>query len=176
MLIEQLDQNKIKVTVDASDQEKYGVTYESMTYSDCNTRRLCESIMEKAKREIGFNVSGEKLLVEARKSTDGAVTLFLSKITSTEDEKDELFGQTIVFNSFDDMYDCCKVFDKCCENITAVDTYVVSGKYYIYLEILCKKRQAAGLLRSVLEYGEKSDISQEMLSEHGKKITLTRTK
>ena len=83
MLIEQLDQNKIKVTVDASDQEKYGVTYESMTYSDCNTRRLCESIMEKAKREIGFNVSGEKLLVEARKSTDGAVTLFLSKITTS---------------------------------------------------------------------------------------------
>ncbi|MBO5035954.1 MAG: adaptor protein MecA [Clostridia bacterium] len=172
MFIEQLDQNKIKVTVNATEQEEYGVTYESMTYSDGNTRRLCERIMEKAKREIGFNVNGAKLLVEARKSTDGSVTLFLSKIITSENEKDELFGQTVKFETFDDMVDCCNIFDSLSEDIATVDSYILSGKFYLYFEILCKKNRAAGLLRSVLEYGEKSHVSKEILCEHGKRIDI----
>ena len=170
MLIEQLDENKIKVTVDTSDQKEYGVTYESMTYSDCNTRKLCETIMERAKYEIGFNTNGAKLLVEAKKSLDGSVTLFLSKILSCEESLDELFGQTINFKSFDDLCDCRRILNKYQEKITVVDTYTVSGKYYLYFEILCRKKQAAELLRTVLEYGEKSQLSHEALNEHGIKI------
>lgn len=170
MLIEQLDKNKIKVTVDASEQEKFGVTYESMTYSDCNTRKLCESIMEKAKKEIGFNVNGAKLLVEARKSSDGAVTLFLSKIK--EEEKNELFGQTVVFDTFDDICDCCRAVNICDKNILTANTYTMSGKYYLYFEILCKRKEAAGVLKSFLEYGNKTKISDRSLKEHGKSIRL----
>ena len=56
------------------------------------------------------------------------------------------------------------------DKITVVDTYTVSGEYYLYFEILCRKKQAAELLRSVLEYGEKSELSHEALTEHGLKI------
>lgn len=170
MLIEQLDENKIKVTVDTSDQEEYGVTYESMTYSDLNTRKLCECIMERAKDEVGFNINGAKLLVEARKGMDGSVTLFLSKLLSSDDGKEELYGQTVVFKTFDDLCDCNKVLNDYCEKMTVTDSYVFLGKYYLYFEILCRKKQASELLRSVLEYGDKSDLSHEILNEHGLKI------
>ena len=172
MLIEQLDENKIKVTVDTDDQEEYGVTYESMAYSDCNTRKLCETIMERAKTEIGFNINGAKLLVEARKSVDGSVTLVLSKILSCDETKEELFGQTISFSSFDDICDCRTLFDNYKDIITATDIYCISNVYYLYFELICKKKQAIGFLRSILEYGEKADISQEYLKEHGTKVLL----
>ena len=80
MKIEQIDANKIRVTVDSRDQAEFGVTYESMDYSDSNTRRLCEKIMTLARTQVGFSVGNAKLLVEARQSCNGSVTLYLSRV------------------------------------------------------------------------------------------------
>ena len=87
MTIEQINVHKIKVTVSERDQEEFGVTYESMNYSDANTRRLCEKIMYRAGKEIGFRTGGAKLLVEARQSGNGNVTLYLSKIEPKAEEE-----------------------------------------------------------------------------------------
>ena len=50
MYIEQINESKIKVTVDADDQLKYGITYETMNCDDANTRRFCERIILDATR------------------------------------------------------------------------------------------------------------------------------
>jgi len=171
MFIEQLDCNKIRVIVDIAEQKEYGVTYESMTYSDSNTRRLCECIMEKAKKEIGFNVGGAKLLVEAKRQNDGTVTLFLSKINENND-KSELFGQTVVFKTFDSLYDCREAFVGFEQMINDISLYCMNERYYLYFEMIGNRYNASQLLRCLLEFGEKTHITPQILAEHGEKITL----
>ena len=80
MYIEQISESKIKVTVDVEDQEKYGITYETMDYEDANTRRLCEKIISEAQSEIGFDSRNSRILVEARNGSKGNITIFISKI------------------------------------------------------------------------------------------------
>ena len=84
MYIEQINESKIKVTVDADDQLKYGITYETMNCDDANTRRFCERIILEAKREIGFDSRNSRILIEARNCITGSITIFISKIPKND--------------------------------------------------------------------------------------------
>ena len=170
MIIEQVDQNKIKVVVDTDEQRRYGITYETMTYCDCNTRKLCERIVERAKNEVGFSVGDSKLLVEAKQGLNGTVTLFLSKISISEKEKQELFGQTVKFSTLDDTLDSDIIFDTYKEIIKSKSLYSYDGCYYIYFEVLSTHKEARKLLTELLEFGDKSSLSLEALQEHGNKL------
>jgi len=170
MIIEQINKNKIKVVVDTDEQRKYGITYETMTYCDCNTRKLCESIVERAKNEVGFSVGDSKLLVEAKQGLNGTVTLFLSKISVCSEEIEELFGQTVSYLSVNDMLDSFSVFNLFQDKIKTRNIYVYDNKYYIYFELLVTHSVAKNFLNELLEFCEKTNYSYEFLEEHGKKI------
>ena len=170
MIIEQINQNKIKVVVDTDEQRKYGITYETMTYCDCNTRKLCESIVERAKNEVGFSVGNSKLLVEAKQGLNGSVTLFLSKISVQPDEFEELFGQSVLFSSIDDLLDSFSVFNLIQDKLKTRNVYVYDNKYYIYFELLATHETAKKFLIELLEFCEKTSFSYEFLEEHGEKL------
>lgn len=173
MIIEQINQNKIKVVVDSDEQKKYGITYETMTYCDCNTRILCERIVERAKNEVGFSVGDSKLLVEAKQGLNGTVTLFLSKIPVSNDEKEELFGQTVRFSKLDDALDSIMIFNLYEEKVKSREIYKYENRYYIYFEILATHKEAKSLLVLLLEYGDKTCLAREVLEEHGEKLYST---
>lgn len=170
MIIEQINQNKIKVVVDTDEQRKYGITYETMTYCDCNTRKLCESIVERAKNEVGFSVGNSKLLVEAKQGLNGSVTLFLSKISVQPDEIEELFGQSVLFSSIDDLLDSFFVFNLIQDKLKTRNVYVYENKYYMYFELLATHETAKKFLTELLEFCEKTSFSYEFLEEHGEKL------
>lgn len=170
MIIEQVNQNKIKVVVDTDEQKQYGITYETMTYCDCNTRKLCERIVERARNEVGFSVGDSKLLVEAKQGLNGTVTLFLSKIPVSDSERSELFGQTVKFASIDELLDSTLIFDSYGELIKSRMVYWYENSYYIYFEILSTHRDAKNMLMELLEFSEKSSLSFEVLEEHGKRL------
>ena len=167
MFIEQIDENKIKVTVDVSEQQEFGITYETMNYSDCNTRKLCEEIMSKARDQVGFFVGNAKLLVEARQSSNGTVTLYLSKIPLIEKEDEELFGQTLAFREYDDLLECSRILSDFGADITYSALYGYEKRFYLYFEIISKPSKAEHILSSLLEYAEKTRLADGFLSEHG---------
>jgi len=170
MIIEQVNKNKIKVVVDTDEQRKYGITYETMTYCDGNTRKLCESIVERAKNEIGFSVGDSKLLVEAKQSLNGSVTLYLSKITVQDTDVEELFGQTVEYSSVDNMIDSFSVFKMITDKIKTQNIYEYDNKYYIYFELFVSHSVAKKFLTELLEFCDKTSFSYEFLEEHGKKL------
>lgn len=170
MNIEQITPDKIKVTVDECDQKEFGITYESMNYSNGNTRRLCEKIMSAARNQIGFSASGAKLLVEAHKSINNTVTLYISKIPNDCMDKNEYFCQTICFDETNALLDGCKIFKNACAEIQTSDLYEYEGKYYLYFEIYSNIERARTLLLNLLEYATNTDISLPILKEHGSLI------
>ena len=170
MIIEHVGANKIKVVVDSEEQKIYGITYETMNYCDGNTRKLCESIVERAKNEVGFSIEDSKLLVEAKQGLNGSVTLFLSKIPFSDHEKTELFGQTVKFSSVNDLLDSDIVFKRYGNSVKALNVYLFENKYYIYFEVLTTDKIAKTMLIDLLEFSERSGISESVLEEHGEKL------
>lgn len=166
LTIEQIDDNKIKVTVSEKDQAEFGVTYESMNYSDANTRRLCEKIMHRAGKEIGFRTGGAKLLVEARQTGNGNVTLYLSRI-EPKAEEEKRFSGIAAFEDMNGVMDCCKIFEGFLPSLKANSLYRLNGKYYLYFEIIQKRKNAEQLWKTILEFGEKANMGKGFLSEHG---------
>lgn len=166
MKIEQIDANKIRVTVDSRDQAEFGVTYESMDYSDSNTRRLCEKIMTLARTQVGFSVGNAKLLVEARQSCNGSVTLYLSRVPVLLEDT-QLYCQTLVYRSPDYLLDSRRLFSEMNPDGTRAEMYLWEGKYYLYLELMSTHQQAKGTVSRFLEYAERSPLSRAFLREHG---------
>lgn len=171
MNIEQINTDKIKVTVDESDQKEFGVTYESMNYSNSNTRKLCEKIMAVANKQIGFCACGAKLLVEARRSLNNTVTLYISRIPNDPADKHEYFCQTVCFEDVNALLDSCRLFQKIEQEIQTSDLMEYENKYYLYFEIYSTAEQAKKLLLNLLEYATNTPISDCMLKEHGTIIT-----
>ena len=169
MIIEQVDENKIKVIVNTEEQKEFGVTYESMNYSDANTRKLCERIMNKAGREIGFKIGSSKLLVEARQSYNGNVTLYLSKI-SAQKEQERLFEGNICFSDANALMDACKLFYTYVETLKDSSLYYYKNKYYLFFEVLQTRTGAESLWRTLLEFGDKISVSRAFIKEHGECI------
>lgn len=165
MKFEMLNENRVKVTVTESEQELFGVSYETMDYSDGKTRRLCEKIIEEAGKEVGFRVDDGKLLVEARQCCNGSVTLYLSKIPSGEISMHAYEG-TVRFEETDDMLDALKIFSRFYGCINESRLYFYRGFYYIYFQVFLYRSEADELWHSLLEYGDKTSKSKFFLNEY----------
>ena len=169
LIIEQIDENKIKVTVDTDEQREFGVTYESMNYSDANTRRLCERIMSKANKEIGFKIGNAKLMVEARQSCNGNVTLYLSRIQAKPD-RERLFEGSICFNDANALMDACDIFKYYIPVLKSSSLYYYQNKYYMFFEVIQTRKEADLIWRTLLEYGDRIPYGKLYIQEHGECI------
>lgn len=169
MTIESIDQDRIKVTVDRTDQLRYGINYETMTYSDINTRRLCEKIVRAANRKIGFTVDNARLLVEAKQDAQGTVILYLSRIPyeeETDEGKEDYFCQVVRFSDSSSLLDAVSLFSSVRELLVYSSLYEWDRSFFLYFEIYSTHRTANRLLRDVLEYGQRTLISKIWLDEH----------
>jgi len=169
MHIEKIDINKIKVTVDEQDQEAFGVSYETMSYSDKATRNLCETIIAKAKKQNGFSTENSKIFVEAKQNKNGNVTLYISRIP-IKDDCEEYLCQTLVFENENDLLDGCRIFGKN-EDIMKSVLYSYKNKYYLYFEIFAYLKDAKKLLRNLLEYSQRAEEKYQWLDEYANKIS-----
>ncbi len=170
MNIEQVDENKIKVTVNAKEQLEYGISYETMNYGDANTRRLCEKIISRAGREIGFCLGDAKLLVEARQSYNGNVTLYLSRIPYGK--SDITFTEHCIrYESLSDLIDSIFIFSDKIDKIQNSSIYTFQKKYYLIFGIVCTKTESNNLITALSEYGDKSSLLPEFLFEYGNMLT-----
>ena len=167
MYIEQISESKIKVTVDAEDQEKYGITYETMDYEDANTRRLCEKIISEAQSEIGFDSRNSRILVEARNGSKGNITIFISKIPKSLDDGYECMFQIMRFETIDYLLDSRKVFASFSESIIRKEIYEDGGEFFLYIEVEGLPSTAKKLILALNEFGEPCHIRREYLREHG---------
>lgn len=170
MKFELLNGNRIKVTVSVSEQEKFGVSYETMDYSDGNTRKLCEKIIEEAGKEVGFQMDDGKLLVEARQCCNGNVALYLSRIP-TEENSMHTYEGIVKFESSNDMLDALKTFARFHRCIKESKLYFYNRCYYIYFQMFSYRSEADELWYSLLEYGNKSGQSRLSLSEYAECIS-----
>lgn len=92
MRFEVLRPNKIKVTVEKSDLQKWGVTADDMAKNSPEVREIFFEMLRIAEKETGFSCNNSRLVVEAAiRSDSDELTLFVTKVASSEEK--ELFDK-----------------------------------------------------------------------------------
>lgn len=92
MKFEVLKPNKIKVVVEKSDLEKWGVTADDMAKNSPEVREIFFEMLRIAEKETGFSCNNSRLVVEAAIRSDcDELTLFVTKVASSEEK--ELFDR-----------------------------------------------------------------------------------
>ena len=153
-----MGKNRIRVTVSENEQKKYGVSYETMDHTDKNTRKLCEEIIKRADREMGF------------KPNDGNVTLYLSRIPAKADDT-RTYAGTVRFGDCDALIDAVFLLKRFSSFPLSCRLYFYAGEYYISFRISAKRKDADAVWFSLLEYGEKTLKSAEFLAEYAECIS-----
>ena len=168
---------KLKVTLSADDCREYGIEAVDGDYSTQSCRQAVRAIMERAERECGFSVSGDKILVQMYPLPSGECEMLVTRLVAVSrkdraqlasSEGMSLIEQkrgTYRFYSTEDLIAAVKTVRR--KGIKA-DLYVDDlGRYYISTE----EEFSDGIseLEIFVEYGERlSALPIAVLSEYGR--------
>jgi negative regulator of genetic competence, sporulation and motility len=71
---------KLKVMLGEEDLRRFEIKAEQLDYSNTETKRMFWDILNKAKRETGFDTEGQRVLVQLYPSKHGGCEMFVTKI------------------------------------------------------------------------------------------------
>lgn len=87
MKIEKLTDNKIRIIVKQEELADKSLDLQTIMTKAAVSQGLFLEILERAKEEVGFDVDGHKLLVEAFSSSDGVMVFTITRYDSPENDK-----------------------------------------------------------------------------------------
>ncbi len=189
-------ENKLKVMMTFEDMTEFDLRAEDLDYANTETKRMLWDLLDYAKRHVGFNTDGHRVLVQLYPSKEGGCELFITKIAPlTPIDRDETLSKDTspllhykpshkksteksrvgVF-SFDRLESLLSV----CRRLRGIgyadksEAHVSDeGRYYLFLDGL----DATGYLSLdefsfVTEYGtkENTEAVRGLLAEHGRVI------
>ncbi len=79
-----INQSKLKIMLTPPDMQRYELSAEQMDCADEQTRRAFRHIFDDARDRIGFDTTGEKLLVQLYTSREGGCEIFVTKLGDRE--------------------------------------------------------------------------------------------
>ena len=83
-----IDETKLKIMLTAPDMRHYDLHAERMTTANAATRNAFRHIFNDARQRIGFDTSGERLLVQLYTSRGGGCEIFVTKLCAEDDATD----------------------------------------------------------------------------------------
>ena len=80
MKIEKLTENKIRIILKVEELTKKNIDFFSLTKNTDIAERLFKTMLKQAEKEVGFNSTDSKLLIEAATSSDGLCIITFTKL------------------------------------------------------------------------------------------------
>lgn len=134
MIIEPFDQHRVRVILSPRDLSDLKITYDSMNYKDLNTRRAINAIISEIKQELGINLKGRRLSIEAFKTPGGGCILYITYHQSRSEIIPPLIAKSL---KLEDICRLCKrLFDRFSHMILRSELYGGEAFYYLVLYII----------------------------------------
>jgi len=183
MELKLVNENKLKITLTNEDMALLDITYEEMDYyNDVSTRNVIHEILDKAKNQIGFDASADRLFVKAYPNKDGGCYMYVIKdvpipkgdpYTYEKKYKSKIYTTGVKKNRVLYMFENSETLLEACNQLNLIgyngksDIFADDGKYYLYIE---DNREPA--LELISEYGVliNNPFFMFYLEEHTKKI------
>ena len=189
MRIERVDENKIKIEIDAGDIRAWNVDIKNFTENTPEAQDMFWYALKQAERDVDFRVGKSQLMVETVPAENNGFTMLVSKIKNEEEIAEALLktGKRIKQTEFriqrrrksTSLLRIFKFedFESLCDGVREIyelyigESRLIKYQGSFYLEL--KPRDSFGLfeLENVLsEFSEKASsplILQGVLNEHG---------
>lgn len=197
MKIEKLNENKIRIILNATDLQEKNIDFHSFMSNSIESQDLFLDMLDKAEKEVGFVTKDCKILLEAIATSEGNFILTVTKVKSDSESKNNKFKKVNIkrksnnlnksiaiysFNSFDDFCEFCiyinnSYFKSIEKNLRKVSLYLYNSKYYLILNNFSAN---VAILKSfcsnISEFGTfetNSEVFQRKLLEYGTPIMKT---
>ncbi|MBQ4151063.1 MAG: adaptor protein MecA [Clostridia bacterium] len=152
-----ISENALKVSLSREDMEFYDIEFDALDYSNTETRRVIWSILDEAKRTLGFEAVRDKLYIKAFRSRCGGCELFV-----TRDEKEQIECAALFrFSDVDLLARACARLKNC---LFSGESRLFLGddeKFYLYLS-------GEGGFMFLCEVAQKVKLCEEFLAEHAR--------
>ncbi len=83
-----INECKLKIMLGKEELDSFGISAESLDYSNTETKHLLWDLLDRAKHETGFDTDGQRILVQLYPSRDGGCEMFITKMGSLSPKKD----------------------------------------------------------------------------------------
>lgn len=172
-----IGKEKLEITLTKKDMERFSLTAERLDYKNTETRRAVWTILDKAKKQTGFDAAKGQIRIDALPGKSGGCIIFITKteneMNSASNRADGEKTQTAVY-SF-----------SCLTHLLAASRFLrersyrgesaafaengKSGKYYLALSGQEKNPHAVFESMFVSEFGKKlySEHALAYIKEHG---------
>ncbi|MBR5143746.1 MAG: adaptor protein MecA [Clostridia bacterium] len=180
-----IGESKIKIVLNKDDTEKYRLDTASADVSGPSARRIFWRILEDAKREVGFDPAGDKVLIQIYPLKSGGCELFVNKLGILSESSARLVSksdkvamlskkQTLYsFDCLDDIISAARAIKNVSGSISPYsDVYTEDGRYYLAIEEYGKGGEPVEF-PCILEFGTgvTADLSI-YISEHADRLTF----
>ncbi len=194
MKIEKLNENKIRIILKREDFKDKKINMAQILLTEPESQKLFLEILDKAEKEINFDTTGHKLLIEATIQDEDifvfTITKYLEKINHKSHHKKVLTlkrnaktlnASTLIY-SFNEFEDFCKFCDFIhnTHNIIAKKLYksailyLFNNTYYLVIDgINLSNNSIISLHSTLLEFAQLKNFNKNFkfkLKEHGKVI------
>lgn len=178
MRIEKIEGNKIRVTLFQEDLDNYNINVKMLRPDSPQLHTFLFKIMERVKRETGFNPYTGQIVVEATPSPDGIV-LVVTKI-SEHKPKDLQFKRGVRVKAvrkakpkkriyyFESFLDLCAAFEHVQGEILGkCRLYCTGERFYIVSEYQPAQYDRITEFGTLIGHGQ---VTEAFLAEHGRLI------
>lgn len=176
--------SKLKIMMSLDEMKKYGIDGDNIDYDNPKTRRAFWKILDAAKESCGFEVSGDKVLIQFYPAKDGS-EIFVTKLglisagaerTISKSSKVAMLTTrraVYKFSSLESISACARAIEReNCEN----EPQAYSDEYGGYYLITEERRSGSGRgldISMINEFGDEipSNLAP-YIAEHSKRLSF----
>ena len=174
MKIEKLSENKIRIVINSSDFELDNLNLDSIASLTLGKETFIINLLKRAKKEVGFETDGYKLLIETYSSNDDFLAFIITKYSSLENKKTTVNRKVPKTNENNYIFRFISFEDFCefCNCISKIDDFNIK-KLSKNIILYCYKNTYYLLFKNINNsYGNKK-MFFIMLSEFSKPISFS---
>ena len=198
MEIIMINDSKIKIMLSAEELASFDLDTSKLDYSNTETKRMFWDILGRAKRSVGFDTDGYRVLVQLYPSRCGGCEMFVTRLSCTKSEKGDKEQTQIepIINQlpkspssrreYEDLYVGAFAFEsmdhliRVCKRLSDIgydgerDAYIGEDKRsYLFLSNLCEcPYLPLDEFSFISEYGtnENEETARSYVYEHAREI------
>lgn len=174
-----IDDSKLKIILEAEDLCEWDISAKDIDYDDPYAKSFFEDILGYARRELGFDTSGYKTLLQLFPSCDGGCEIFVTRLCEKSEDNNDVRTAVPRGYSFDKLSHLISVCKRLClEGFDGESSvwYDTDGRWFLMLipqsDELYSELLPLNKLSFISEYGEGESASalSLYLSEYAKPV------
>lgn len=174
MTVDTINENKLRICLDAKETKELFGSFEKIDYSDPDTRFALNLILKQALPEVEFTLNCQRLYVEVSPAISGGCNIYFTK-TNSKAKRYRPFSSSFVyifeFDSCQDAINASKEVVKL-KTSTEFDSkfYKFSSKYRMIIESKQNGLEFSSLLKEFSVLLSNEDSEKQKTIEYGKEI------